>query len=213
MIHAGAMLVAPARELVFLFVGLELVSIPTYLLLYLPRRTATTQEAAAKYFYLSILSVGLCCCLNSLLVRRRRHQQSQGAVVRRALEERRSERRTRGPCHGRRCVRLGWIGLPVRRGAVPLLCADVYQGSPMAVTAMLAWIPKAVGFVAILRTLTAVFGETPGGGIAQPLAERAAFVTMVIAVVTMVARATPWRSRRRTSSGCSPIRRSRTPGI
>ena len=34
------MLVAAANELVFLFVGLELVSIPTYLLLYLSRRNA-----------------------------------------------------------------------------------------------------------------------------------------------------------------------------
>ena len=45
---------------------------------------------------------------------------------------------------------------------------------------------KAVGFLAILRTLTAVFGETPSPAVAQPLAERAAFVAMVIAVVTMV---------------------------
>ena len=59
MINAGAMLVAAANELVFLFVGLELVSIPTYLLLYLPRRTASTQEAATKYFFLSIFSSGL----------------------------------------------------------------------------------------------------------------------------------------------------------
>ena len=59
MIDAGAMLVAAANELVFLFVGLELVSIPTYLLLYLSRRTATTQEAATKYFFLSIFSSGL----------------------------------------------------------------------------------------------------------------------------------------------------------
>src|SRR3954470_24035909 len=59
MINAGAMLVAASNELVFLFVGLELVSIPTYLLLYLPRRTATTQEAATKYFFLSIFSSGL----------------------------------------------------------------------------------------------------------------------------------------------------------
>ena len=59
MINAGAMLVAAANELVFLFVGLELVSIPTYLLLYLPRRTPTTQEAATKYFFLSIFSSGL----------------------------------------------------------------------------------------------------------------------------------------------------------
>ena len=63
---------------------------------------------------------------------------------------------------------------------------DVYQGSPTVVTAMLAWIPKAVGFLAILRTVTAVFGETASAGMNQPLAERAAFVAMVIAVVTMV---------------------------
>jgi NADH-quinone oxidoreductase subunit N len=41
-------------------VGLELVSIPTYLLLYLSRRDASTQEAATKYFFLSIFSSGLC---------------------------------------------------------------------------------------------------------------------------------------------------------
>ena len=59
MIEAGAMLVAAANEMVFLFVGLELVSMPTYLLLYLSRRTPTTQEAATKYFFLSIFSSGL----------------------------------------------------------------------------------------------------------------------------------------------------------
>ena len=59
MINAGAMLVTTANELVFLFVGLELVSMPTYMLLYLTRRTSTTQETATKYFYLSIFSSGL----------------------------------------------------------------------------------------------------------------------------------------------------------
>src|SRR5262249_58017415 len=59
MIEAGSMLVAAANELVFLFVGLELVSIPTYVLLYLARRNISTQEAATKYFYLSIFSSGL----------------------------------------------------------------------------------------------------------------------------------------------------------
>ena len=58
-INAGAMLVAAANELVFLFVGLELVSMPTYFLLYLSRRTRATQEAATKYFFLSIFSSGL----------------------------------------------------------------------------------------------------------------------------------------------------------
>src|SRR5262245_50263427 len=59
MMNAGAMLVAAANELVLLFVGLELVSMPTYLLLYLSRRTEETQEAATKYFFLSIFSSAL----------------------------------------------------------------------------------------------------------------------------------------------------------
>ncbi len=57
--NAGAMLVAAANELVFLFVGLELVSMPTYLLLYLSKRNPATQEAATKYFFLSIFASGL----------------------------------------------------------------------------------------------------------------------------------------------------------
>ena len=53
---AGLMLVSGAGDLVLLFVGLELISIPTYVLLYLGRHDAARQEAAAKYFFLSVLS-------------------------------------------------------------------------------------------------------------------------------------------------------------
>jgi NADH-quinone oxidoreductase subunit N len=192
MIHAGAMLVAAANELVFLFVGLELVSIPTYLLLYLPRRTSTTQEAAAKYFYLSILSSALLLFGLAYLygVAGISNLKAMSFVVHWSNGE------LNAPPLGLALVAVVFVlaGLGFRCAAVPFhfYAPDVYQGSPTAVAAMLAWIPKAVGFLAILRTLTAVFGETPSlgiggiGGLAQPLAERAAFVTMVIAVVTMV---------------------------
>ncbi len=53
---AGLMLVAAAADLVLLFVALELISIPTYILLYLGRSDAAHQESAAKYFFLSVLS-------------------------------------------------------------------------------------------------------------------------------------------------------------
>ena len=53
---AGLMIVATANELILLFVGLELVSIPTYVLLYVGRHDCRGQEAASKYFFLSILS-------------------------------------------------------------------------------------------------------------------------------------------------------------
>ena len=56
---AGSMIVAAANDIVFLFVGLELVSMPTYVILYLSRRSSITQEAAMKYFFLSIFASGL----------------------------------------------------------------------------------------------------------------------------------------------------------
>ena len=53
---AGLSLVGVAGDLVLLFAGLELVSIPTYILLGLKRTDARGQEAALKYFYLSLIA-------------------------------------------------------------------------------------------------------------------------------------------------------------
>ena len=53
---AGVSLVGRANDLITLFLALELISIPTYVLLYLPARTKAGQEAAAKYFLLSVMS-------------------------------------------------------------------------------------------------------------------------------------------------------------
>src|SRR5438874_2405603 len=58
-IAAGLMITALANELVLLFLGLELISIPTYVLLFLGRRDRASGEATMKYFYLSLLSSAL----------------------------------------------------------------------------------------------------------------------------------------------------------
>ena len=55
-IVAGLSLTAAANDLVALFLALELISIPTYVLLYLPRHDLASQEAAVKYFLLSIFT-------------------------------------------------------------------------------------------------------------------------------------------------------------
>ena len=59
MLVAGLMLVCRANELVFLFVALELISIPTYVLLFLGRDDRASGEATIKYFFLSILASAL----------------------------------------------------------------------------------------------------------------------------------------------------------
>src|SRR6202007_586495 len=58
-IIAGLGLTGIANDLVTLFLALEVISIPTYVLLYLPRHDTPAQEAATKYFLLSIFSTAL----------------------------------------------------------------------------------------------------------------------------------------------------------
>jgi NADH-quinone oxidoreductase subunit N len=178
-INAGAMVVASANELVLLFVGLELVSIPTYLLLYLPRRTTTTQEAATKYFFLSILSSGLALfgfaylygltgvsnlkALSFLAAHVADVPQPQLALI---------------------AVVFAIAGLGFRVAAVPFhfYAPDVYQGSPTVLAALLAWVPKGVGFLAMLRAVTSVVAAAgPGGAIGH----QSVLLAWIIAVVTM----------------------------
>ena len=75
-------------------------------------------------------------------------------------------------------------GLCFRVTAVPLhfYAPDVYEGSPMVVAATLAWIPKFVGFLAIVRTLTAVFSVKGGD---DPLVQKAVLLA-IIAAATMI---------------------------
>jgi NADH-quinone oxidoreductase subunit N len=178
--NAGAMVVAAANELVLLFVGLELVSIPTYLLLYLSRRNRATQEAAAKYFLLSIFSSGL------LLFGLTYLYGTTGVSNLKALAYL-FDRLPDTPQFelGLLAVVFVLAGLCFRVAAVPLhfYAPDVYEGSPTVIAATLAWVPKAVGFLAIVRALTAVLAAK--GGVDQ-LVQKAIVLSWAIAAATMV---------------------------
>jgi NADH-quinone oxidoreductase subunit N len=176
---AGAMLVAAANELVFLFVGLELVSIPTYLLLYLSRRDRSTQEAATKYFYLSIFASGLTLYGLALLYGTTGLGNLKAIAV---LFERLNLPQAQ---LGLLAVVFILVGLCYRVAAVPLhfYAPDVYEGSPTVVAALLSWVPKAVGFLAIIRSLTAVLA---GKDSADPLVRKLIILSWIIAAVTMI---------------------------
>ncbi|MGO9597549.1 MAG: NADH-quinone oxidoreductase subunit N [Isosphaeraceae bacterium] len=178
LVNTGAMLVMAANELVFLFVGLELVSIPTYMLLYLTRRTATTQETATKYFYLSIFSSGLLLYGLAFLYG------VSGVSNLKALATLSWLPSIPHPQLGLIAVVFVLAGLCFRVAAVPFhfYAPDVYQGSPTVIAALLSWIPKGVGFVAIVRTLTAVIAVK---GPDDPLCRKAIIISWIVAAATM----------------------------
>jgi NADH-quinone oxidoreductase subunit N len=155
---AGGSLVGRANDLVSLFLSLEMVSIPTYVLLYLPTRSKPGQEAAVKYFLLSILSSAVLLFGFSYLYGLA-GTTNLGAVVR-VLTAANAEGVS--PMASVAAVMV-IAGLGFKVAAVPFhfYAPDVYQGGPTGVVAQLAVVPKVAGFVALAR----VFGlVAPAGG-------------------------------------------------
>lgn len=154
-ILAGVNLIAAANDLVGLFVALELVSIPTYLFLLLPRRDAPAQEATLKYFLLSIFSSAIVLFGMSYLY---------GATGTTNLAGIHAALGT-GPVQAiNPLIAVATVmliaGLGFRLTAVPFhfYAPDVFQGAPTSAAAMLSLIPKIAGFVALLRLIVPAAG-------------------------------------------------------
>jgi NADH-quinone oxidoreductase subunit N len=177
--NAGSMIVASSNELIFLFVGLELVSIPTYLLLYLPKRSPTTQEAATKYFFLSIFSSGF------LLFGLAYLYGLTGVSILKA-QTFLATHVVGTPNSSLGLIALVFVtaGLGFRVAAVPFhfYAPDVYQGSPTVLAAVLSWVPKAVGYMALLRVITSLVAAAGADAV---IGQRAVLLAWLIAVVTM----------------------------
>lgn len=150
LVVAGSMLVAGANELVLLFLGLELISIPTYVLLYLPRHDAAAQESAAKYFFLSVFSSALFLYGLSLVYG------AAGSTNLGAIAHFSSHLEAPLPAPLLVALALLMAGLGFKVAAVPFhfYAPDVYQGTTNTLAALLAWVPKAAGFFAMLRLVT-----------------------------------------------------------
>jgi NADH-quinone oxidoreductase subunit N len=149
-VAAGVSLVGRANDLVSLFLALELVSIPTYVLLYLPVRTRIAQEAAVKYFLLSVLSSAVLLFGFSYLYGLT-GTTNLGALVQTLSE---AHRQAVSPM-ALVAAMLAIAGLGFRVTAFPFhwYAPDVYQGAPTGVVAQLSFVPKAAGLVALARLL------------------------------------------------------------
>jgi NADH-quinone oxidoreductase subunit N len=151
-IAAGTSLTGLANELITLFVSLELVSIPTYVLLYLPRSDRPAQEAAVKYFLLSIFSSGLLLFGFSYLYGLTGTTNIPAMLDAFAIAE---SGAVGAPSLALVAVVMVVAGIGFRITAVPFhfYAPDVYQGAPTGGAALLAFIPKVAGFVALIHLL------------------------------------------------------------
>jgi len=148
----GMMVMASARDLIVLYLGLELHSLALYVIAAFRRDSLRSTEAGLKYFVLGSLSSGLLLYGASLAYGFSGTTSFEGIAQAIGTAE----------------MPLGLIfglvflaaGIAFKVSAVPfhMWTPDVYEGSPTPVTAFFATAPKAAAAVMFARLLLDAFG-------------------------------------------------------
>ena len=188
-IVAGTSLTAAANDLVVLFLALELVSIPTYVLLYLPRHDDQAQEAAMKYFFISIFSSALMLFGFSYLYGLA--GTTNLPALHNALNAVDANKvPVQVPLLSQVALIMIVAGLGFRITAVPFhfYAPERLSGNGDGRGGVLAVIPKVVGFVALVRLLGFVlpYGLSPRNGLVGiGVSEHVPALLWFLAAVTM----------------------------
>ncbi len=149
---SGMMLMAMAADLIMVFLALELLSIPLYVLAGFARPRPESEEAALKYFLLGAFSAGFMVYGIALVFGSTGTTALDGVV-----------RATASGAANLTLLSVGAgliiIGLGFKVAAVPfhMWTPDVYQGAPSAVTAFMSVGAKIAGFAALLRVFVLAF--------------------------------------------------------
>ncbi len=170
---SGMLLFPVATDLITLFVALEVLSLPLYLMAGLSRRRRlASQEAALKYFLLGAFSSAFFLLGIAYLYG------YSGSITLEGIQA-----SVVGGSGNDVFLLIGMallsIGLLFKVGAVPFHAwsPDVYQGSPTAITAFMAAATKVAAFGAILRIFYVAFANAEWQW--KP-------VFVVISIITMV---------------------------
>jgi NADH-quinone oxidoreductase subunit N len=147
----GMMLMAQAADLIMVFLALELLSLPLYVLAAFARPKAESEEAGIKYFLLGAFSAGF-VVYGIALVYGATGTTSLSGIAAFASSGTPSLFLTIGAA-------LILVGFGFKVAAVPfhMWTPDVYQGAPTAVTAFMSSGAKIAGFAGLLRVFASAF--------------------------------------------------------
>jgi NADH-quinone oxidoreductase subunit N len=149
---SGMMLMAQASDLIVVFLSLELLSIPLYVLAAFDRPRAESEEAGLKYFLLGAFATGFVVYGTVLIYGATETTSLNGIVEFLGSNGNPGLLLTIGAA-------LILVGLGFKIAAVPfhMWTPDVYQGAPTAVTAFMSSGAKIAGFAALLRVFATAF--------------------------------------------------------
>lgn len=149
---SGMMLMAQSYNLLMIFLSLELLSIPLYILTGFAHPRLGSEEAALKYFLLGAFASGFVMYGIALVFGATGHLDFQGIAA--AVSG-----GTSNPVLFIIGAALLLVGFGFKVAAVPfqMWTPDVYQGAPTPVTAFMSVAVKAAGFAMLLRVFLVLF--------------------------------------------------------
>jgi len=175
---SGMMLMVAAVDLITVFLGLELMSIPIYVLAGFERRDLRSNESALKYFLIgsfasAILLYGMALVYGAT-------GQTDFAGIRAGFD----------PTNPLALVGLGliMIGFAFKTSSVPFhqWTPDVYEGAPTTVTAYMIVTVKATAFLALMRFLAEAMGPAASAASLSGLFYGLSAITMIVGNVMAV---------------------------
>ena len=186
----GMMLMASGNDLVIIFLGLEILSIATYVMAGFRRTDVRSNESSLKYFILgsfssAFLLYGIALVYGATSIA----EPGTGGIVAGTtniaeIASRVNQAQYPALLFAGAAMMLVGFGFKIATAPFHIWTPDVYEGAPTPVTAFMAAGPKAAGFASFIRVF--VFGlpfvvSASGGGLHQ------AWVTtlVVMAILTM----------------------------
>jgi NADH-quinone oxidoreductase subunit N len=174
---SGMMLMGMANDLILVFLALELLSIPLYIMSGLAWPRTDSEESAMKYFLLGAFSSGFLVFGIALTYGATGTTQLPGILT--GIAD--------GGLLGLAGAALMLVGFAFKVAAVPfhMWTPDVYEGAPTAVTAFMSVGAKVGGFAAMLRVFVTALPDI-GDTWAPALAIVSALTLIVGNVVALV---------------------------
>jgi len=177
---AGMMLMSVAANLIVVFLALEMLSIPLYVLAGFARPKLDSEESALKYFLLGAFSGGIFLYGVALTFGATQTTSLRGVMASAQAGAANLILLTLGGA-------LLLIGLGFKVAAVPfhMWTPDVYHGAPTSVTAFMAAGAKTAGFTALLRILVIALPEISAD--LTPILWGLAALTMIVGNLLAIA--------------------------
>lgn len=178
---SGGVTMASANDLIVMFIGLEILSVPVYVLAAMHTRRLSSQEAGLKYFVLGAFSSAFLLYGIALVYG------ATGTTNLAGISEFLSESVVTQDALLLGGIAFLLVGFGFKVGAVPFhsWSPDVYQGAPTPVTAFMATAVKVGGFAGLLRVFVVALGPTYGDSW-RPMVIALCVLSLVVGAVMAV---------------------------